>query len=65
MDNAVAGAKYSADVSIVAKAIDYGRFSGQLALKLVDSVPSVGDLRSMATPAYNPPGTGQHINTYA
>ncbi|MEO5358973.1 MAG: hypothetical protein H7843_00850 [Nitrospirota bacterium] len=65
MDSAAVGLKYMADVGVVVKSLEIGRFTGNMAMKLVNSVPSNGELRALATPPFNPAGTGKHVSIYA
>ncbi|MBF0318761.1 MAG: hypothetical protein HQL01_03000 [Nitrospirae bacterium] len=63
--------KFASNVTILAKALNIERFIGELAMKLVNSVPTNGGLRAIATPtvpnplnAPNPEGTGTRVNIY-
>jgi hypothetical protein len=63
--------KYTSDVNVLAKALNIERFMGDMAMKLVNAVPTTGDLRSIAAPAPpnpitapNPEGTGTLVNIY-
>lgn len=63
----MADGSYSIAIGAVAKALDIGRFTGAMAMKLVNSVPTNDELRALATPAYNPnpEGIGTKVNIYA